>query len=704
MTRARRKPLDQDLYDAVKEEAKARFAVWPSAYASGWVVRTFKERGGRYAGGDKKTRSGLTKWFGEQWVDLSRPIYDEDGELTGYKPCGRKKSGDPADYPKCRPAREAMRMSPAEVKDAIKRKRAAEAAASKGRGGRGARAPVRVSTYKNPVLPSDLSCIDYDDDPDVFYHATPAENLSSILREGLKGGAGKTFKTQAWSKGKVFLAYGLNAGRQWQEAVYEMLFGPIALLAVTLSDAQKKALQPDRVARAEGDVCVYFLEASIAPEQIEVVDDGTGPRKNPSDDVFYHTTSFAFVDSIAASGLRPRRGAGVYSHGGYGEHSQGKVFLAGNKDAALAWYGKIQDMLWHEHSDDEEPDNLVPVMLRIALSGTTLQEEVDPLGDRDVPGSYFVDDVIPPDAIEFFDPSTKEWTPLEDWSADAYDGVESIEYFNDEGDVVDEDDTDEYGEQAWTSRGFTVYGPYDDGGFKPSQDDEQAWTDAPLKNPIVAPSTLAFRRWFAGSWVVDEQGQPLVVYRGEHGDTVIGGKAAPLLRSRMGSGVLSFTDRADLASHFALKRYQEGETPTPRLVPVFLRIKNPVITPDDVNGKKNYTVSTKLMVKRVGRAAVDKVFEENKEIVAALKDSDEPNPRLSPFMYLNNKHFVEAAKARGFDGALFPGNYDIVDVRFVEGKAPIVERMEFGICLEYRPFSVEQVWPALGFAPLSSVE
>ena len=157
MSRPSRKPLDPDLYADVVAEAKARFDVWPSAYASGWVVKTYKARGGRYGGESKGSRTGLTKWFGESWVDLSRPIHDEDGELVGYEPCGRKKSsdhGDPADYPKCRPAKEAMRMSPAQVKDAIKRKRAAEAKAgrgAKGRGGRGARAPVRVATYRgNP--------------------------------------------------------------------------------------------------------------------------------------------------------------------------------------------------------------------------------------------------------------------------------------------------------------------------------------------------------------------------------------------------------------------------------------------------------------------------------------------------------------------------------------------------------------------------
>lgn len=124
-----RKPLDKDLYADVVAEAKERFDVWPSAYASGWVVKTYKARGGRYGGESKGSRTGLTKWFGESWVDLSRPIR-EDGEVVGYEPCGRKRSGDPADYPKCRPAREAMRMTPAEVRDAIKRKRAAEAKAA----------------------------------------------------------------------------------------------------------------------------------------------------------------------------------------------------------------------------------------------------------------------------------------------------------------------------------------------------------------------------------------------------------------------------------------------------------------------------------------------------------------------------------------------------------------------------------------------
>ena len=42
------KPTNPQLYARVKAEAKRKFNVYPSAYANGWLVRTYKERGGRY--------------------------------------------------------------------------------------------------------------------------------------------------------------------------------------------------------------------------------------------------------------------------------------------------------------------------------------------------------------------------------------------------------------------------------------------------------------------------------------------------------------------------------------------------------------------------------------------------------------------------------------------------------------------------------
>ena len=42
-------PKNKALYSRVKAEAKRKFDVWPSAYASAWLTKTYKIRGGTYA-------------------------------------------------------------------------------------------------------------------------------------------------------------------------------------------------------------------------------------------------------------------------------------------------------------------------------------------------------------------------------------------------------------------------------------------------------------------------------------------------------------------------------------------------------------------------------------------------------------------------------------------------------------------------------
>ena len=42
-------PKNKALYSRVKAEAKRKFDVWPSAYASAWLTREYKKRGGTYA-------------------------------------------------------------------------------------------------------------------------------------------------------------------------------------------------------------------------------------------------------------------------------------------------------------------------------------------------------------------------------------------------------------------------------------------------------------------------------------------------------------------------------------------------------------------------------------------------------------------------------------------------------------------------------
>ena len=93
----------------------------------------------------KRSNGGLTKWFSEKWVDISRPK-----KGGGYKSCGRKKAKKGRKgYPKCVPAAKAARMTKKQKASATRRKRAAQN--KKGRGGTsslkgGGKAPIRVST------------------------------------------------------------------------------------------------------------------------------------------------------------------------------------------------------------------------------------------------------------------------------------------------------------------------------------------------------------------------------------------------------------------------------------------------------------------------------------------------------------------------------------------------------------------------------
>ncbi len=50
-TKKRNIPTNKKLYARVKTAARRKFAVYPSAYANAWLVRTYKKRGGKYRRG-----------------------------------------------------------------------------------------------------------------------------------------------------------------------------------------------------------------------------------------------------------------------------------------------------------------------------------------------------------------------------------------------------------------------------------------------------------------------------------------------------------------------------------------------------------------------------------------------------------------------------------------------------------------------------
>jgi hypothetical protein len=97
---ARATPADAKLYAAIVREAKQHFRAWPSAYASGWVVKEYKRRGGLYVGAPAKSRKPLARWYREKWINVC--------ELPKIVPCGRAVSKW-GDYPYCRPS---VKVSP----------------------------------------------------------------------------------------------------------------------------------------------------------------------------------------------------------------------------------------------------------------------------------------------------------------------------------------------------------------------------------------------------------------------------------------------------------------------------------------------------------------------------------------------------------------------------------------------------------------
>ena len=90
-------PSNKPLYNKVKAEAKRKFKVWPSAYGSQWLVKTYKERGGTYGGSKKDSTKGVTRWNNEKWKD-------EKGNV-----CGSKKNKNTK---KCRPTVRVTKKTP----------------------------------------------------------------------------------------------------------------------------------------------------------------------------------------------------------------------------------------------------------------------------------------------------------------------------------------------------------------------------------------------------------------------------------------------------------------------------------------------------------------------------------------------------------------------------------------------------------------
>ena len=110
---------DKALHSRAVASAKRKFKVWPSAYASGYVVqeykRLYKKKHGSMSGAFRG--DDLGKWFNESWVRIT-----SSGNIAG--PCGGRSNKE--GKPKCLPKAKAQSLTTAQRKRLVARKRAAD--------------------------------------------------------------------------------------------------------------------------------------------------------------------------------------------------------------------------------------------------------------------------------------------------------------------------------------------------------------------------------------------------------------------------------------------------------------------------------------------------------------------------------------------------------------------------------------------------
>ena len=75
-------PADKDLYARVVAAAKAKFDVYPSAYANGWVVQEYKRRGGKYS---VSKAQGIEDGFEESEIEDIVTKADQMTDTMGCK-------------------------------------------------------------------------------------------------------------------------------------------------------------------------------------------------------------------------------------------------------------------------------------------------------------------------------------------------------------------------------------------------------------------------------------------------------------------------------------------------------------------------------------------------------------------------------------------------------------------------------------------
>lgn len=220
-----------------------------------------------------------------------------------------------------------------------------------------------------------------------------------------------------------------------------------------------------------------------------------------------------------------------------------------------------------------------------------------------------------------------------------------------------------------------------------------------------------------GGLLLADDGSPLVVYRGEHGDTKEESRAG-LFQSRLGS--ISFGS-AEAASLYAEDPNNRNDHPVaPRVYPVHLQITNPIIhNMDDpfidlstlesalgrdhalrIACKFNHAIQNtnfwEEMAAELGVVSVEEVAQDHPErLLEAYFDV---------FYLLDDPDEVRILQEHGFDGAIHMGNGDTsedLEYRiFDESQAISVfdqDALEMPVNVQGKPKKTDMATPRIGF-------
>jgi len=101
---------DKKLWAQIKKQADKIYAK-PSAYKSGYIVKKYKELGGKFIS-SSDTHKGLSRWFAEEWKNQHGKVgYQHANDV--YRPTKRVTKNTPKTW---------SELTPAQIKAAEKEK------------------------------------------------------------------------------------------------------------------------------------------------------------------------------------------------------------------------------------------------------------------------------------------------------------------------------------------------------------------------------------------------------------------------------------------------------------------------------------------------------------------------------------------------------------------------------------------------------